>query len=465
MLTKLLRMFKNYAALLLLFTTFYCNSQQELLSDFRQHNLTHLNASLLNPTFSIDRNNPRSATLWSRWQNQQPDADPTTLYFTYNQLVGNSMGIGISFFQNNTTNYQDTGGIINFAFGIPMGEQTNVFFGANILTYQRSFNQTVNNVENNIVAQLSPGIRIQTGGLNLGFTVENALNYNFTLKEREPNYRILNTLFSYDFKIANAILRPQTYVKSIPEQDFQYGANLLLLHTKYWVQGGYNNFYGPSGGIGVTLFKKLSLGALMELDLTDNLPTNSSQTFELIASFKFDKQTYKQEEKEEEEFKEKLDAEALKQEIARRDSLNSIAEVKRLAMIQRRRLDSIQKERQKQLAEALEKAKQDSIARVAREKEAMLMENEKYEEVNDVEGLEPGYYLIANVFGTKKFLDKFIYTLKQKGLEPKYFYRSLNGYNYVYLARYDTLWEARAALKNNLAGQYYDELWVFRVKN
>jgi hypothetical protein len=87
-----------------------------------------------------------------------------------------------------------------------------------------------------------------------------------------------------------------------------------------------------------------------------------------------------------------------------------------------------------------------------------------YEEVHKLEGTASGYYLIANVFGTKKYYEAFMKTLTAKGLNPKSFYRSENKYNYVYLERYDTLEQAEQARDSNFSGRYPDKTWIFRVK-
>ncbi|MGB7395421.1 MAG: hypothetical protein WA913_13600, partial [Pricia sp.] len=88
---------------------------------------------------------------------------------------------------------------------------------------------------------------------------------------------------------------------------------------------------------------------------------------------------------------------------------------------------------------------------------------EKYEEVRTEAGLLPGYYLIANVFGTQKYYDAFMDDLQSKGMQPKSFRRSTNGYNYVYLQRYKTIQEARAARDSQYGGKYTGATWIFRV--
>jgi len=90
--------------------------------------------------------------------------------------------------------------------------------------------------------------------------------------------------------------------------------------------------------------------------------------------------------------------------------------------------------------------------------------DERYEEVTNAEGLEPGFYLIANVFATKHYFENFMLTLKEKGLAPKSFYRSWNKFNYVYLERYNTRKEARRARDSKFFGKYPGKTWIFGVR-
>jgi len=93
----------------------------------------------------------------------------------------------------------------------------------------------------------------------------------------------------------------------------------------------------------------------------------------------------------------------------------------------------------------------------------VVQKDEKYEEVTKEGYLEPGYYLIANIFGTKKYLNLFLKDMKKKGLNPAYFYRAKNRFNYVYLGKYTTIKEARAARDSKLNGMYMSKTWIFRV--
>lgn len=164
--------------------------------------------------------------------------------------------------------------------------------------------------------------------------------------------------------------------------------------------------------------------------------------------------------------------EALRAATQRRQ--DSLAEIQKAVVAQKaaeqaatkKRLDSLETIRRAK-AEELQR-KQDSIKEASTpavvEKEEVKPEaGEKYEEVQTEDGLEPGFYLIANVFGTKKYFDAFMADLTSRGLSPGSFLRSKNNYNYAYLQRYDTMAEARRARDSKFNGRYTDKTWVFRV--
>ncbi len=504
----------------------FLGQENDLPADFRSHNLTQFNASLLDPTFSTDRNTPRSLSVWTRWQWQTFDGDPTTLFINYTQNLDKRTSAGLGFFQNNTGIYLNTGGALNVAHSFPLGETSDLVLGANVFVFDQelanddllpntSQDTTLLNSENAFLMRFSPGIRLNADSFSVAIAIGNALEFNFSDAERDDPPLAFTGMISYDFPVflfnQTGFLRPQAYTRSIRNSETQFGLNTLLTHPKFWLQGGYNSFYGISGGAGITISEKLSLGGLVESGL-DSPAGDQDPTFEIVASYFFGERKFTKPEKREvpsdelpiaEEAEQKrLEEEALKREQlkreqqrqqARQDSINKAKEAAQLTQLEQSRLDSIAKvEREKEAIErerlqkeqrlaqakqdsinranaaariaALEKARLDSIAKVEREKEVEVRPGEKYEEVDTSDGLQPGFYLIANVFGTQKYFENFMKTLQTKGLEPKYFYRDLNGYNYVYLKRYDSMKEAREARDSKFNGRYTEKLWIFRVK-
>lgn len=466
-----------------------------LPEDFRQHSLTQFNSSLSNATYALDWNNPRSLSLWTRWQWQTIDGDPTTLFVNYSHTLNPKTSVGLGFLQNNSGTFLNKGGVLNFAQSITVQPNVNLIVGANIYLFTQEladdrFNpdMDVSQLEstNDFIAQFSPGIRFNINQFSIAASLENIVDYNFTNSETNNNSNIFFGSISNDFPIAlfpsikNGILRTVIYLRSFSSFEAQYGGNLLLSTSKFWVQGGYNNFYGPSGGAGVTLFNTLSIGGVIEFE-EGGFPDNENPTFELIASYHFGKADirkrivgFEAEEIQKEELEEKKEQKVkLKKDTKKKKSRKEIKaeekERQRKFLEQekmKRMMDSLAVVKEKKAAILRDRNRLDSIARIEQTKEVEVLPNEKYEEVAStaIEGLEPGFYLIANVFGTKKYFEAFMKSTRAKGLNPNSFYRSKNKYNYVYLGKYNTIEEARKARNSKLNGSYSGKTWIFRVK-
>jgi type IX secretion system PorP/SprF family membrane protein len=452
-----------------------------LPSDFRQHSLTQFNASLFNPTYALDWNNPNSFSVWTRWQWQTIDEDPTTIFANYTHQLNASSVASAGFLQHNTGVFLYTGGNLNFAQAFELGDDIRLMAGLNIFAFQQSVadEQFFQGDELDPVfledyeafrIQFSPGLRLALNRFSVGVALENAVGFNVSgNSENMDSFQSVTGTLSNDFPIAiskglgNSFVRPVLYIKTIPNGDAQYGLNGLFSTSKFWVQGGYNNFYGPSGGLGITISKAFSIGGLMEFG-TDSSLSEEESTIEIVASYHFGRTRSREKVKKKEESnrleedieKQRLDKEQRELEARRRieREKDSLAEVKRIK-------EQLELQQEKERLEL--QRKKDSIAQLQNQK-VVVQANERYEEVENEDGLEPGFYLIANVYGTKKYFDNFMKTLREKGLEPKSFYRSFNKYNYVYLERFNTMEEARKARDSKFFGKYDEKLWVFRVK-
>ncbi|TQO35984.1 OstA-like protein [Arenibacter algicola] len=111
----------------------------------------------------------------------------------------------------------------------------------------------------------------------------------------------------------------------------------------------------------------------------------------------------------------------------------------------------------------IEPTKKDQQKKEAKPKVSETKSEVRYEEGAKENGLEPGYYLIANVFEVKENYEKFMKSLTKKGLEPQHFLRNFNQYHYVYLERFDTWEEALESRNSNFNGNYMDETWILRI--
>ncbi len=569
-------MFKSIALITFCLAALVVHAQQvpDLPTDFRQHTLTQYNSSILNPVFSLDRNNPQSLSLWSRWQWQTIDGNPTSFFTNYNRSINEKSAFGLSFFQHNTGIFFNTGGAANYAYEFKFNSKVRLSLGTNIFVYNRklannltAFDLQILNIpllSNDLILQAAPGLNLAIKNFSLSLTSENLVDYNLDDKEvvTDLSSKTMFAMASYDFPVqsrdSTAYLRPSVYFKTIAGFDNQIGGNVLLSKEKYWVQAGYNNYYGSSAGIGTTLFDRFSVGGVVEFGSGASQEIDDL-TFEIVASMflgstknrrpkvinDFDDlerslaqddrirenkiQEELQKAKELANNEEITEAEVVvedskedAQEIEQKDIAQEVVTVqeetaqkepeKKLTRREARKLEAIEKERKKdsivkaeidsqqaKMQEAaeirrmqveqieieeqkaieaakaktadsllqVEKAKNgvqnDSEAIIASDEKVTPIPGEKYIEVKKEGNLAPGYYLIANVFGTKKYFNLFMEDLKKKGFNPGSFVRKSNNYNHVYLKRYNTIKEIRQARASKFDGRYTAQTWIFRV--
>lgn len=431
----------------------------QLPEGLRQHNLLVFNSSLLNPTASFDWNDPSSLTVWSRWQWQSIDDNPTTFSFNYSQALGLNSSIGVGYLLNNSGPFLRKGAVVNYSHKFRFSNLMSIVFGVNgsghleeisdlTATSQTTTVSIQNGDDPELYLRFTPGIRFDIGNFKLAIAGENLIDYNTDRRMNRTTNVYFSSTASYDIEWGDSnLIRPVIFIRTDPLNDTQFTSGLLYRNRRIWLNGSYNSFYGGALGGGVTFFDRLSLGSTLEFGLS-NTVKEEKPTFELLLNYKIGER--KSDAKMKEPISKKdgeISALLHQEELKRREE-----ERKRLL----RKQDSIINSRVK------EQLRLDSIARL--NQIAVYRPDEKHEEVVSMEGLQPGFYLITNVFGTQRYYEKFMNSLENRGLNPKSFKRGLNGYNYVYLKRFDTLEEIREARDSKFYGKYNGPTWIFRVK-
>ena len=102
---------------------------------------------------------------------------------------------------------------------------------------------------------------------------------------------------------------------------------------------------------------------------------------------------------------------------------------------------------------------------VVAQKAPKTKEPVKRREFRDLQGVEDGYYVVANVYKGSVYLNKFMDRLSAEGLQADYIDNPGNGLKYVYLKRFDSWKDAEAAVHSGLNGSYSGDLWVMNVAN
>ena len=388
-------------------------SQQEasLPPDLRQHNLLAVSPHLFNPVFSLEQQSRHEIGLWSRWQWQTIDGDPTTFLADYTVRFSR-LAAGAGFVQNNILHFQQTGFVLNLAYEFPISERARISRGANFFGY-------VQELTDNRFLPDEPLLPFEDDTLDFIWRLAPAVQ------------------FSYDsFGVSLAFENLPDYSFDAQGPATPSGAKTYLISSHY------------------PLFASYRFGGLDNRKKVVGFEAEVEKEMRLEA--------------------ERAEAERIAQENARRDALQTEA-----ALAASRRADSVQTAQRlaeqarlqeqsdsTRLALAEQTRAKDSLAqaRLAAAEEVTLKPGEVYQEVSAEDGLEPGFYLIANVYGTNRYLDAFLNDLRKKGLEPQSLYRTANKFNYVYLKRYETMSEARQARDSKFGGKYQGDLWIFRVR-
>ena len=80
-----------------------------------------------------------------------------------------------------------------------------------------------------------------------------------------------------------------------------------------------------------------------------------------------------------------------------------------------------------------------------------------------IKDVEPGYYVIANVFSEQENTDKFLKKMKDRGVQADYFKNPANGFRYVYLKKHSSWREALISYYSNVNNTYFETVWLMSI--
>ncbi len=271
--------------------------------DWRQHNLTQYNKFLVNPTYSAVRNQHRSVSFWSRIQWTGVDNSPQTYMLSYAGKVGENSGAGLGLYQQSLGLLVDSGLLVNYAYNVQLAQEVSLAFGVNTTLFRRGLDKnTANSADpdpavldnkDDFLLVFMPGLNVSIKNFDVGVYAENLFDYNFNDSNTLTDFskKIFSGQLGYtkELEYANGMFldatwRTVAYGKSLPNEDFQYGLNTMIdLPYTGWMQVGYNNAFGISGGIGVKVGEGISIGIVYE-NGTSKTNKAFGSTYEAIAT-------------------------------------------------------------------------------------------------------------------------------------------------------------------------------------
>ncbi|NNE03036.1 MAG: PorP/SprF family type IX secretion system membrane protein [Eudoraea sp.] len=381
--------------------------------------------------------------------------------------------------------------------------------------------------ESSIIA-IQPGLNISYGPFDFGVFAENLFDFNLKTGNAltEMNEKTFSGHLQYtkSFKYANGILKdgkimPLARLRMIGGESLVIGGGVILDLPKLgWLQAGYDSFYGGSAGAGFNINQRLSLGYNLEKGLSQDIG-NFGVTHEISIAYNFVpkltedmvQQLYKGEtdylddKRRIRKKKNPLYLEIDKLRKLNRDNYAVINELiykvdslekhmqsdmeKRFAMAirsARREINDAksslyQEEQRDVLAKATPTAKS-SVYRLTEQTKMDIQKNIdslnrlsqlsygpnkqlQTKKFSNLVGVPEGHYVIANVFETTEYLNKFLKHLEDNNIEADYFVNPVNGLKYVYLAHYEGSNEDLQKVKSGFKEKYSDHLWIMHVDN
>jgi type IX secretion system PorP/SprF family membrane protein len=261
------------------------------------------NRYAINPTFSFVRQQNKYISInnkreWIRFENA-----PETFLASYSGRFAENIGAGLAVFQQNYGVLTTFGGLLNFAYNVRLDQDSNLTFGLNVGAYKSGINTSnvvtnyddpsTQNVASNFLLTVNPGINYGTEFLDFGLSVNNLVLYNFEsslLIEDNPKQGIqAHVMHSGYFKSRGFFkgTRFTAMLKSEFRTDETIISGLAMLNVPkgLWLQVGYNNVYGVSGGLGLNVTKEIALEYNIEKSIGELVEFGSSHEITLAYRF------------------------------------------------------------------------------------------------------------------------------------------------------------------------------------
>ena len=537
------RLLLVFYMLLLLYvsTSFAQDESSGLSSRSAYHNQLFFNRFLINPTFSLVRENKSYLNILHRNQYATFEDNSQNYFLGFSNRLNDHTALGIGIYSQWEGVVQEFGFNANYATAVRLGAKSKLTFGTNVSYYNEGLdkNRVITNENDPKVLEankeskiaIQPGVTLSVGSFDFGLYAEDLFKFNQTTNEflTQLNDKSIKASLQYTHSFGanmglfkDARLMPLVQIGRNSDDSMSYLGSLLLDLPKYgWLQTTLDDTYGLSMGLGFNISKKMSIGYLMEKDIKqEDADLGFNHELSLAYTFKdsndlnggyVDSSQDAKIDRIVRNYEEQilaLKAEKKESKVKKGQPMLNVSEDKdpdNLAYQNRLildeliwRQDSLEQARSNDLEKRFETIVRvlrndlknnikSNIRELSNESHTVLVTNEVQPEqsrsLNDLEhkdyvklpikvlnqsdiiGVKTGYYVIVNVYKNKRYLNAFMDTLKQQGLNAKQFYNKANGRHYVYLADFDIKKDAETAIVSNMEGEYRDEKWIMQVEN
>ena len=281
-------------------------AQTEISINSTFHNQLFFNRFLINPTFSLVRENKSYINILHRNQYASFEDNAQNYYLGFSNKLNERTALGIGVYGQWSGVMQEFGFNANYANSVKLGDKTSLTFGTNVSYISGGLDQDrietpetdptlIDSRRENRIG-VHPGIALSVGQFDFGLYAKDLVQYNQTSNELITGFAGENIKASVQYShmfaaqtglFEDARMMPLLQVGQNRDGEFTYIGSVLLDLPKYgWLQSTYDQTYGLSFGLGFNLSQHLSIGYLMEKNITDDT-ANLGWNHELSLAYTF----------------------------------------------------------------------------------------------------------------------------------------------------------------------------------
>ena len=269
------------------FTSFAQNESSGLSSRSAYHNQLFFNRFLINPTFSLVRENKSYLNILHRNQYATFEDNSQNYFLGFSNRLNENTALGIGIYSQWEGVVQEFGFNANYATAVKLGTKSKLTFGTNVSYYNEGLdkNRVITNENDPEVLEankeskiaIQPGVTLSVGSFDFGLYAEELFKFNQTTNEflTQLDDKSIKASLQYTHSFGanmglfkNARLMPLLQIGRNKDNSLSYLGSVLLDLPNYgWLQTTLDDTYGLSMGLGFNLSKKMSIGYLMEKDI------------------------------------------------------------------------------------------------------------------------------------------------------------------------------------------------------
>lgn len=251
------------------------------------HNQLFFNRYLINPTFSLVRENKSYLNILHRNQYATFEDNSQNYFLGFSNRINENTALGIGVYSQWEGVVQEFGFNANYARAVKLGAKSKLTFGANFTYFNEGLDKNrITTLQEDPELQkagkeskiaIQPGVTLSVGNFDFGLYAEDLFRFNQTTNEFITNLntksikaslQYTHTLGSSRGLFENARIMPLVQLGKNTDDSFAYLGSILFDMPNYgWFQTTLDDEYGMSMGLGFNLNKKMSLGYLMEKDI------------------------------------------------------------------------------------------------------------------------------------------------------------------------------------------------------